>query len=536
LRQIVREQVFQIVCEEIFRKGYVAEGENDALVRLTKFFRLDPATAKDIARTARHRMAAESRASAAGPTPVRLYWRVLEHLHAQGFDATAEQILHALRVLFRIPDEVHADLRKQLVPEPAPVARAAAKPAETQTRLPRPVVRAEAEPAVATHTKLARPAEVVATQAAAVQELAAVPTPEEQASKALDAAAKLAREWNVDGAMKALEPALKLRPPPEGFEIAYQSVLRALVEDAKGTQSVDAVLAVVEWSAKVAGAPTGDAYRWNALVETVHLCGKVLADWGRWAEHQKLLGELDRMTNEHAAATPTFRARALHEAVRRCVAGGQYDQAWEFYRGFSKCLAWMSVDEVRTEYSAAQAVLIEFIVGHRDGERDPFLQLINGLQGLLKNHEKDRRVARSFTAAAASIGIMLLKLDDASAAKGFLGSVVDVVRWFPGDEDVALSFAKALLNTAMVWKELSRQKEAAKSFFVKMREKFSPKPDPIIIDLVTAMTVVVASVPMSETMSDMRKRFEGLTGAKLLSTKMPERPRSTSKLALKAAR
>lgn len=520
MRQIVREDVFRIACEEIFRKGYVAEGENEALVRLTRFFRLDPDTAKDIARQARHRMAAESRASAAGPTPVRLYWRVLEHLHGTGFNAEAEQILHALRVLFRIPDDVHHDLRKQLVPEPAPARPAA--PAATHTRLQRPA--APAAPVAETHTRLARP------------EPAAALTPAEEAARALDAAARLAREWNVDGAMKALEPALKLRPPPEGFEVSYHAVLRALVDDAAGTQSVDAVLAVAGWAGRVAAGPAGDAYRWSALVEALGLCGTVLAGWGRWAEHAKLLGELDRMTSEHAALTPTFRARALNDAVRRCLAGSQYEQAWEFYRGFSKCLAWMSVDEVRAEYASAQAHLIDFIVGHRDGEREPFLQLSSGLQGLIKNHDKDRRLARFFSGCAASIGVMLLKLDDAAVAKSYFGTVTELVKSFPGDEELALAFARALSNTAMVWKELSRQKEAAKSFFTKLREKISPKPDATIGELVTAMTVVVASVPLSDAMSDIRKRVEGLTGAKLLTTRMPERPRSTAKMTLKPAR
>lgn len=573
MRQIARQDVFRIATEEVFRKGYVEHGENQALVRLTRFLRLDANVAKDIARTSRRRMAARRHDSSTGPAPVRLYWRVLEGLHDEaGQDATAGQILHALRVLFRIPDDVHHNLKRRLAPNatvaegPVPTAavqaadrwlfrlvQAAALTPPVQQRTPRPAdALAEQRAAVGTtNTRLIRPlpatnapeAAAAATSAAVIAgsgvspETAPASPAAELMEHALDQAARRARECDAEGAMRAMEPALSMRPGPEGFEVAFQSLMLMLLEDATRTQSVDALLAVVQLAARVAAGTSGGAYRWAILVDVMSRAGTVLADWSRWPEHAKLLPELDRMSDAHAAATPAFRARALTAAVRRCIVAARYEHAVEFYRGFSKVLVWMEQDEVRAEYAAAQALLVEHIVGHHDRERDTFLQLLTAMQGLVKNNGLDRCVARAFTSVAVSVGVMLLKIGNPVTMKSFLATVAETVRSFPGDKEMALLFARALLNTAMVATDLKRQSDADMGFIARLCAKLFPKPSPMIAELVMAMTAVVASLPHCDAMSDIRKRFEGLTGARLIATRTPTRPaRGIARMAVKPLR
>ena len=486
-----RDGIFQIVAEELFRKGHIQDQENRVLVKLARFLRLEPDEAKVIVRAARMALSDSPGKPDDGDTALRIYTRVSAALRTPtGLSPAAEQVLHALRVLFGMPE----------------IRRAGSPP---------PSVPAELRP---------------------TGQVPVLPVDKLPESSPLDEAAKLARLEQYEEASRLAERVFAVRPPPAGFADGYRKLLPSMLEEASGEPTPGRVLPLVKWAARLAMLPPEEAYRWHVLIELAGLAGPVLAKGARWEEHAELAAELDRVQDTPQGVYAVAMARIVSDAIERCLANDRYDESRVWHRLLVKQQPFMAQEEVRARYGAALVRQMEYVVGHREDGKEHFTQLLTALQNLLKAYPADRTLARGFAAVSPSIGVMYLKARDAAAVKEYLCAILNTIRQFPGDEDIAVTFARGLVNTAILAKDLQRQVEAEKSAYRRLREWFKPVVDPSVGEITTAMGVAVASVPHSNVMSDLRKRFEGLSGARLLVTQKMERPKSLQRPTIKASR
>lgn len=484
-----RDGIFQIVAEELFRKGTLQENENRILVKLARFLRLETDEARQIVRVARMSLSDTSASPADGDTALRVYTRVSAALRtAEGLSPAAEQVLHALRVLFQMPE-----LRR--------TGRMVAPPDLGKT--------------------------------GTVPVLAVEDLPSESP---LEEAAKLARLEQYDEATRVAERILAVRPPPAGFADGYRALLPSMLVEAANEPTPGRVLPLVKWAARLASLPQEENYRWTVLIDLVAAAGPVLAAGGRWDEHAALAVELDRVVNSTQGEFAAAMARTACEAIDRCLTGGRYDESRDWHKIVVKQQPWVGQEEVRGRYATALVRQMEYLVSHRDDGREHFTQLMTALTNLMKNYQADRTIARGFAAVSASIGVMYLKARDVAAMKDYLGSINTTIRQFPGDEELAIAFARGLVNTAILAKDLARQVSADKSAIRRFLDSFKSVKDPVIAEITISMGYAVASVPHSNAMSDARKRFEGLSGARLLVTQKMDRPRSVQRPAIKPSR
>jgi hypothetical protein len=509
-----REGIFQVVAEELFRKGFIQENENKILVKLARFLRLEGEEAKHIVRAARMAVAGPAPATADGDTALRIYTRVSAGLRSpEGISPAGEQILHALRVLFQIPE-----LRKTGSMPIPPELRTTGQVQALSSALIR-----------RSGTQGTLPAEGRSTGAAPVQPL----TP----ASPLEDSARMARLEQYDEATRAAERVIAVRPPPPGFAEAYRKLLPSLIEEAGAEPTPGRVLPLVKWTSRLAALPPDESYRWPVVADVVALAGPILARSGRWEEHAALIPELERAFDHQAQVLAGTVAQVAGEAIERCLAADRYDECREWYRLLSKQQPFVAQEDVRGRFANALVKQIDYLVGHRDDGREQFVGLLNSLQNLIKSYSSDRVLARAFAAVSPSIGVMQLKSRDVAGMQAHLGSVSNTIRAFPGDEELAVTFAKGLVSTTILAKDLARQAEAEKNIWRRFLDRLSSRPDPMLKELIGAMSVAVASAPHSAPMSDARKRFEGLTGARLLVTKQAERARPTgAKPAARASR
>ena len=489
-----RDGIFQIVAEELFRKGTILETENKILVKLARFLRLETDEARAIVKIARISLSDASGSAAEGDTALRVYTRVSAALRTPtGPHPAAEPVLSALRVLFQMPE-----LKR--------TGRTVVPPELRETgQVP-----------------------VLSASVVAVENL-----PEKGP---LEEAAKLARLEQYDEATRAAERVFAVRPPPAGFADGYRKLLPSLLEEAAGEPTPGRVLPLVKWAARLAALPPAEPYRWTVLAELVDAAGPVLAKSGRWDEHAALVAELDRVVDSAQGSFATTLARIASAAIERCLAADRYDESREWHKIFVKQQPFLTQEDVRGRYAAALVRQMEYVAGHRDDGREHFTQMMTALTNLLKAYPADKGVARGFAMVSPAIGVMYLKGSEASAMREFLSSINATIRQFPGDEEIALTFARGLVNTGILAKEIARQAESQKSAFRRFLDGFKKQIDPVVADITITMSLAVASVPNSNAMSDARKRFEGLSGARLLVTQKLERPKSIQRPTIKASR
>lgn len=484
-----RDGIFQIVCEELFRKGHLLETENKILVKLARFLRLDNDEARNIVRVARMSLSDASAKLAEGDTALRVYTRVSAALRTpQGLAPAAEQVLHALRVLFSMP-ELRRTGRHEVPPE-------------------------------LRHTGT--------IAVLAVEDL--------PAGSPLDEAARLARLEQYDEATRMAERVFAVRPIPAGFSDGYRKLLPSILEEAAAEPTQNRVLPLVRWASRLASLPQEEAYRWAVLIELVAAAGPVLAKCGRWDEHAALAVELDRVIDTPQGTFSPAVSQTACEAIDRCLGADRYDESKAWHKVLVKQQVFLPQEEVRGRYATAIVHQMEYLVSHRDDGREHFTTLMTALTNLLKAYPNDRTIGRGFAAVSPSIGVMFLKARDSQAMKEYVQAICNTIRTFGGDEELAVTFARGLVNTAILAKDISRQATAEKSAFRRLMDSFRSTIDPFIADITTAMVVAVASCPHSTAMSDARKRFEGLSGARVLVTQKQERPRSVQRPAIKASR
>ena len=487
-----RDGIFQIVAEELFRKGHLQDNENRILVKLARFLRLEPEDARTIVKVARMALADSSSSSDEGDTALRIYTRVSAALRtADGLSAAAEQVLHALRVLFGLPE---LSRRTGAIPVPPELRPTGQVPVLAVDKLPEP----EAGP--------------------------------------LEEAARLARLEQYDESVKAAERIIAVRPPPAGFADGYRQLLPSLVQEAAGEPTPGRVLPLVKWAARLAALPPEETYRWQVLIEVASVGGPILAKTARWDEHAGLAAELERVIDTPQGVYAPAMAQAAADGVERCLTGDRYDESKVWHKLLVKQQPFLPQEAVRALYATSLVRQMEYLVGHREDGKEHFTTLLTSLQNLMKAYPADRAIARAFATVSPSIGVIYLKARDAAAIKDYLGSIVNTVRNFPGDEELAVSFGKGLVNTAILAKDLARQAEAEKSTFRRFMDQFKKASDPVAAEVTIAMGVAVASVPHSNAMSDLRKRFEGLSGARLLVTQKIERPKNLPRPTVKASR
>lgn len=484
-----RDGIFQIVAEELFRKGHISETENKILVKLARFLRLETDEARSLVKIARTGLSDQSPVEGAD-VALRAYTRVSAGLRtAQGPVPGSEQVLHALRVLFQMPET----RRTGKMPAPPPDLGATGQ-----------------------------------VPMLAVEDL--------PVSNHLDEAAKLARLEQYDEATRAAEKVMAVRPVPAGFADGYRKLLPSLLEEAAGEPTPGRVLPLVRWAARLAQVPQEEAYRWHVLVEMIASASAVLAKGQRWDEHALLVAELEKIVDTPQGTYTAAVSKTALEALERCLAAGRFDEAREWHKILFKQTPWFVQEEVRNRYATGLARQMDYIVGHKDDGRELFGQIHTALNNLIKSYGADKGLVRTFAAVSPSIGVMYLKARDAQALKEFAGQIANAIKAFPTDEDIALTFAKGLVNTAILAKEAGRQMQAEKSAWRRFIDGFKSLPEPFIAEITVAMQVAVASCPRSEAMSDARKRFEGLSGARLLVTEKATRPASVARPAIKASR
>lgn len=475
-----RNGIFQIVAEELFRKGHLSDTENKILVKLARFLRLENEEARSIVRAARSTLADSPAPSCEDNTSLRIYTRVSAGLRTpEGLSPAAEQVLHALRVLFGLPE-----IRKTGTVPVVPV----------------------------------------------------VPVEKLPETSPLEGAAKMARLEQYDEATRVAERIIAVRPPPAGFADGYRSLLPGLLDEAANDPTPGRVLPLVKWAARLAALPPEESYRWAVLIDMVAAASPVLAGAARWNEHAALVAEIDRVVDTPQGVFASAMARTAADAIERCLAADRYDESREWHKILVKQQPFMIQEDVRDRYAAALVRQMEYLVGHREDGKEHFTQLLTALTNLMKAYPSDRTIARGFAAVSPSIGVMYLKGRDAAALKDYLAQINGTVRQFPGDEELAVAFAKGLVNTAILAKDLSRQAEADKNPFRRFLDSFKKIADPSIAEITTTMSVAVASVPRSNVMSDLRKRFEGLSGARLLVTQKVERLRPAARPTMRGSR
>lgn len=484
-----RDGIFQIVAEELFRKGNIQEKENKILLKLARFLRLDVETARAIAKVAKTSL---SDASPVGESDValRVYTRVSAALRTpEGPVSGSEQVLHAIRVLFQMPD-----IRR-------------------------------------TTGKVEVPPELRTTGTMQIIAIDTLPV-----YTALDEAAKLARLEQYDEAFKVAEKVFAVRPVPAGSGDAYRKLLPSLLEEAAAEPSPNRVLPLVKWAARLADIPPEETYRWTVLLDLIGSAGKTLAAGARWDEHALLLTELDKVVDTPGGTLAPAIGRIAYDAIDRCLTGGRYDESRTWHKVLVKQQTYFAQEEVRNRYASALVRQMEYIAGNKDDAREHFTQMHTALSSLVKSYPTDKGLARSYAAASPSIGMIYLKARDAHALKDYSNTATSVIKTFSGDEELALAFARGLVNTAILAKEIGRQMSAEKSAMRRFLDGFKSTPEPFIGEITGAMAAAVASCPHSEAMSNARKRFEGMSGARLLVTEKNKGPKTAPKPLIKASR
>ena len=108
-----REQLFAIVADAAFRDGELEAMEKQLLKKLTGFLRLDGALAMELARRSKARFQAGELGPAGRFDGGEVYARCLQVALADGMlEDHEEQLLQAMRGLFKIPAERHEELMK----------------------------------------------------------------------------------------------------------------------------------------------------------------------------------------------------------------------------------------------------------------------------------------------------------------------------------------------------------------------------------------------------------------------------------------
>lgn len=484
-----RDGIFQIVAEELFRKGQISEQENKILVKLARFLRLETEEARALVKVARMALSDASPVEGAD-TALRAYTRVSAALRTpKGPVSGSEQVLHALRVLFQMPE----------------IRRTGKTPA------PPPDLGATGQ-----------------VPMLAVEDL--------PATSPLEEAAKLARLEQYDDATRAAERLIAVRPAPAGFADGYRQLLPSLLEEAAAEPTPNRVLPLVRWAARLALVPQEEAYRWHVLVDMIAAASAVLAKGQRWDEHAQLVPELEKIVDTPQGTYAPAVSKTALEALERCLAAGRFDEAREWHKMLFRQTPWFSHEEVRNRYATGLARQMDYIVGHKDDGREQFGQMHTALNNLIKGYNADKGLVKTFASVSPSIGVMYLKARDAQALKEFSSQIANAIKTFSSDEETALVFAKGLVNTAILAKEVGRRIASEKSAWRRFVDGFKSIPEPFIAEITVAMQVAVASCPRSEAMSDARKRFEGLSGARLLVTEKVTRPASVARPAIKASR
>lgn len=106
-----REQLFAIVADMAFRDGKLEDHEKHLLEKLTGFLRLDGGLAMELARRSKARFAAGELGPAGRFDGAEVYARCLQVALADGMlEEQEEQLLTAMRGLFKIPPERHDEL------------------------------------------------------------------------------------------------------------------------------------------------------------------------------------------------------------------------------------------------------------------------------------------------------------------------------------------------------------------------------------------------------------------------------------------
>jgi hypothetical protein len=106
-----REQLFAIVADAAFRDGVLEDAEKQLLHKLTAFLRLDGALAMELARRSKARFGAGELGTAGRFDGGAVYARCLQVALADGMlEEQEEQLLQAMRGLFKIPAERHEEL------------------------------------------------------------------------------------------------------------------------------------------------------------------------------------------------------------------------------------------------------------------------------------------------------------------------------------------------------------------------------------------------------------------------------------------
>jgi hypothetical protein len=112
---MTRIRLFELVADEAFRDGKLADYENAILVKMAQFLRIPPEQARDVARQASVRYRNGLLGAERPLDPRVLYARAVKAVHEDGVvDEGEAKMLEGLRRLFKLSEELHEHITRKL--------------------------------------------------------------------------------------------------------------------------------------------------------------------------------------------------------------------------------------------------------------------------------------------------------------------------------------------------------------------------------------------------------------------------------------
>jgi hypothetical protein len=481
-----RGRVFQLVAEELFRKGFIDGGENDILRRLTRFLGLEGPRAIAIARAAR--VAVAALASATPTDAARMYERVLREILAVGplreRDLT---ILAALRRLFGLPDSLHERLVAGV-----PVAERAQPPAPAQP------------------------------------DVSDVP-------RAFAEATELGRAARLEDAERIVTACLAIQPRPERLPELYRAALDGWLAAALDGDDTDHLLRVVHAATRLSAAGTPHAARWAACGDLIEQVARRLAGSGRWEAHTRAVEALDAVPERFVEPLAGCRARVLADAMLAVLAEGRAADAAAWHAAFARLQLYAGREDVRAPHAEAVGATLEHLARDPAADAATLARLQQTLQRLVRDHPGDRTAARALAGASEAWLAALIDRGDEPGLKALLADMGSVLKRFSRDEEIGLACARGLVGAAIRWKERARAMESGLGLMSLVMRLGLRRADPVLDEMRASMQLAVASAPGSARLADARRRFEGLTGFQLRSAPEGRSTGHAPRLAVRAS-
>jgi len=479
---------FQIVADELFRKGFVDQSENLILQRLSRFLRLEPSVALAVARAAQQKARPGRETETGSMKPAFVYERIMTMVLAHGTPGDREnQMLKAIRLLTAIPDSLHDMLIERRRSSIGSGLNRAAVPDRRTRRSP------------------------TASRAGSTSSI----EPPAACISFLNQAVQLAKQGQLDQAEQAFCSAIAERPRPDRFLELYRNALNTCLDAAIGVDDPDTTLKVIEMAQRLAALSSQQLFRWASVGELLYRSVGFLAEKERLNDYARLLAQFNLAGKEFSEQLASIRARNLGTAISLGLRHGHLEHVFAWHQTLGDLGAFLANETVPTEQAIAMAATIQALEGRELTDPARYERIRKSFRFIIKERSAIRKVAKAFADCFESWARGLLRPTDRSDFIQLLSEVQTTMRRFPGDEEIGGIFARSLVKLAVDWTESRETERKNRGLFLSLFRMSSRKPDLVLEEIRLSMRVVVLACPYSDRVANARRRFEGLTGFKL---------------------